>query len=97
MAEVNIENMEQNAEMFMHKMGFAHDESGLDMTDEQLVNFLLLCQQNYIMGDEDEEEYEEMDDEEGGVKVKVMRIGSGGDMRSMMDELLGHGGPKMDY
>jgi len=95
MAEVNIENMEQNAEMFMHKMGFAHDESGLDMTDEQLVNFLLLCQQNYIMGDE--EEYEEMDDEEGGVKVKVMRIGSGGDMRSMMDELLGHGGPKMDY
>jgi len=97
MAEVNIENMEKNAEMFMHKMGFAHDESGLDMTDEQLVNFLLLCQQNYIMGDEDEEEYEEMDDEEGGVKVKVMRIGSGGDMRSMMDELLGHGGPKMDY
>jgi len=97
MAEVNIENMEQNAEMFMHKMGFAHDESGLDMTDEQLVNFLLLCQQNYIMGDEEEEEYEEMDEEEGGVKVKVMRLGSGGDMRSMMDELLGHGGPKMDY
>ena len=97
MAEVNIENMEKNAEMFMHKMGFAHDESGLDMTDEQLVNFLLLCQQNYIMGDEEEEEYEEMDEEEGGVKVKVMRIGSGGDMRSMMDELLGHGGPKMDY
>jgi hypothetical protein len=96
MAEVNIENMEQNAEMFMHKMGFAHDESGLDMTDEQLVNFLLLCQQNYIMGDEEEEEYEEMDDE-GGMKVKVMRIGSGGDMRDIMDELLGHGGPKMDY
>ena len=96
MAEVNIENMEQNAEMFMHKMGFAHDESGLDMTDEQLVNFLLLCQQTYIMGDEDEEEYEEMD-EEGGMKVKVMRLGSGDDMRSMMDELLGHGGPKMDY
>ena len=96
MAEVNIENMEQNAEMFMHKMGFAHDESGLDMTDEQLVNFLLLCQQNYIMGDEDEEEYEEMDDG-GSVKVKVMRLGSGDDMRSMMDELLGNGGPKMDY
>jgi hypothetical protein len=96
MAEVNIENMEKNAEMFMHKMGFAHDESGLDMTDEQLVNFLLLCQQNYIMGDEDEEEYEEMDDG-GSVKVKVMRLGSGDDMRSMMDELLGHGGPKMDY
>ena len=96
MAEVNIENMEQNAEMFMHKMGFAHDESGLEMTDEQLVNFLLLCQQNYIMGDEDEEEYEEMDDG-GSVKVKVMRLGSGDDMRSMMDELLGHGGPKMDY
>jgi hypothetical protein len=97
MAEVNIENMEQNAEMFMHKMGFAHDESGLDMTDEQLVNFLLLCAAiQDIMGDEEEEEYEEMDDG-GSVKVKVMRLGSGDDMRSMMDELLGHGGPKMDY
>ena len=97
MAEVNIENMEQNAEMFMHKMGFAHDESGLDMTDEQLVNFLLLCAAiQDIMGDEEEEEYEEMDDG-GSVKVKVMRLGSGDDMRSMMDELLGHSGPKMDY
>ena len=36
-------------------------------------------------------------DDEGGMKVKVMRIGSGGDMRDIMDELLGHGGPKMDY
>ena len=39
MAEVNVENMEENAELFMEKMGFAHDSEGLDMTDDQLVNF----------------------------------------------------------
>ena len=41
MAEVNVENMEDNATLFMSKMGFSHDEAGLDMTDDQLVNFLL--------------------------------------------------------
>ena len=56
MAEVNVENMEDNAKMFEQKMGFAHDADGLDMSDEQLVNFLLMCQQEYVMGD-DEEEY----------------------------------------
>jgi len=39
MAEVNVENMEENAELFMEKMGFAHDTDGLDMTDDQLVTF----------------------------------------------------------
>jgi len=34
MAEVNVENMEDNATLFMSKMGFSHDEAGLDMTDE---------------------------------------------------------------
>ena len=32
--EINVDNMEQNAELFMEKMGFAHDSAGLDMTDE---------------------------------------------------------------
>jgi len=35
MAEVNVENMEENAELFMEKMGFAHDTDGLDMTDAE--------------------------------------------------------------
>ena len=45
MAGVNVENMEENAELFVEKMGFAHDSEGLEMTDDQLVNFLLLCHQ----------------------------------------------------
>ena len=57
MAEVNVENMEENAELFIEKMGFAHDSEGLDMTDDQLVNFLLLCHQmQHGIGDEYEEE-----------------------------------------
>ena len=39
MAEVNVENMEENAELFMEKMGFSHDSDGLEMSDDQLVNF----------------------------------------------------------
>ena len=97
MAEVNIENIEELKEQFEETMGFSPDSAGLEMTDEQVVNFMLMCHKSMMGGYEDEEEYEEMDEEEGGVKVKVMRIGSGDDMRSMMDELLGHGGPKMDY
>ncbi len=97
MAEVNIENIEELKEQFEETMGFSPDSAGLEMTDEQIVNFMLMCHKSMMGGYEEEEEYEEMDEEEGGVKVKVMRIGSGDDMRSMMDELLGHGGPKMDY
>ena len=92
MAEVNVENMEDNAKMFEHKMGFSHDADGLDMSDEQLVNFLLMCQQEYVMGDEEEyhEDDEEMMEMPDGkdVKVKVMRLG-GGNVHELMNELLG--------
>ena len=90
MAEVEVDNMENNAELFMEKMGFAHDSEGLELTEEQLVNFLLLCHQmEYGVGAESE------DEEEGDVKVKVMKVHSGGDMSEMMDEILGHGQVKV--
>ena len=88
MAEVNVENMEENAELFEEKMGFAHTADGLDMTDDQLVNFLLLCHHDqYDVSDD--EEYEEEDMDEGkDVKVKVMKLG-GGDVHEMMNKILG--------
>jgi len=94
MAEVEVDNMENNAELFMEKMGFAHDSEGLELSDDQLVNFLLLCQQmEYGVGAESEdEEMEEMHDD--GMKVKVIKV-KGGDMAGIMDEMLGHGGPKI--
>ena len=94
MAEVNVENMEDNATLFMSKMGFSHDADGLDMTDEQLVNFLLLCHHGM---DDDEEEYDEEyhEDEEmiemphgKDVKVKVMKL-DGGNVHEMMNKILG--------
>ena len=86
MAEIEVDNMENNAELFMEKLGCAHDSEGLELTEEQLVNFLLLCHQmEYGVGAESE------DEEEGDVKVKVMKVHSGGDMSEMMDEILGHG------
>jgi extradiol dioxygenase family protein len=89
MAEVNVENIEEAKQLFEEKMGFAHDAEGLAMTDDQLVNFLMLCHQmEYGVGQEEEED--------DGVKVKVMKV-HGGDMKGMMDEILGHGGPKGDY
>ena len=92
MAEVNVENMEENSKLFTEKMGFAHDTEGLDLTDEQLVNFLLLCHQmEYGIGEEEEVE------EDDGMKIKVIKMGDGEDMRSMMDQILGHDGPKLDY
>ena len=91
MAEVNVENMEDNAKLFEEKMGFAHNADGLDLSDDQLVNFLLLCHQEMVMPEEEEMEEEHMD---GDVKVKVMKVDSG-DMRSVMDEILGHGSPKI--
>ena len=90
MAEITIGNMEDNAALFMEKMGFAHDSEGLELTDEQVVNFLLLCHQEMIMPEEEMEE-EHM---EGDVKVKVMKVDSG-DMRGVMDEILGSGAPKV--
>ena len=41
MAEVNVDNMDKNAELFMEKMGFAHDSEGLELSEEQLVNFFI--------------------------------------------------------
>jgi hypothetical protein len=98
MAEVNVENIEQAEELFMEKMGFARDTEGLDLSDDQLVNFLMLCHQmEYGVGAESEDEdYDEEEMSEDGMKVKVIKV-KGGDMRSIMDEMLGHGGPKMDY
>ena len=80
--------MEENAQLFEEKMGFAHTADGLDMTDDQLVNFLLLCHHDqYNMSDD--EEYEEEDMDEGkDVKVKVMKLG-GGDVHEMMNKILG--------
>ena len=88
MAEVNVENMEENAQLFEEKMGFAHTADGLDMTDDQLVNFLLLCHHDqYDVSDD--EEYEEEDMDEGkDVKVKVMKLG-GSDVHEMMNKILG--------
>jgi hypothetical protein len=98
MAEVNVENIEQAEELFMEKMGFARDTEGLELSDDQLVNFLMLCHQmEYGVGAESEDEdYDEEEMSEDGMKVKVIKV-KGGDMRSIMDEMLGHGGPKMDY
>jgi len=90
--EIEIGDMEKNEKLFMEKMGFPRDSEGLDLSDSQLVNFLLLCHQEMIIPEENNEE--EMDDSEGQVKVKVMKVDSG-DMRGMMDEILGHGGPKI--
>ena len=91
MAEVNVENMEDNAKLFEEKMGFAHNADGLDLSDDQLVNFLLLCHQEMILPEEEEMQEEDM---EGDVKVKVMKVDSG-DMRGVMDEILGSGAPKV--
>ena len=89
MAEVNVENMEENASLFEEKMGFAHNADGLDMTDDQLVNFLLLCHQMQHGVGEEEVMEEEMMPEESDVKVKIMKVGSGDDVHSMMNKLLG--------
>ena len=91
MANLDVENMDENAQLFMEKMGFPHDSPGLELTPDQLVNFLLLCYQEMVLPEEEEMEEEHMD---GNMKVKVMKVDSG-DMRSVMDEILGHGSPKI--
>ena len=92
MADINVENMEENAQLFEEKMGFPHTAEGLELSDDQLVNFLLLCYQGMVLPDEEEEMEEEHMD--GDMKVKVMKVDSG-DMRSVMDQILGHGSPKI--
>ena len=90
MAEVNVENMEENAELFVEKMGFAHDSEGLELSDDQLVNFLLLCHHmQYGVGDEEETMEEEVHHDDSDVKVKIMKVGSGDDVHSMMNKILG--------
>ena len=91
MAEVNVENMEENADLFVEKMGFSHDTEGLELSDDQLVNFLLLCHQyQYGVGEEQEEMEEEMmDHHDGDVKVKIMKVGEGDNIHEMMNKMLG--------
>ena len=89
MAEVNVENMEENASLFEEKMGFAHNADGLDMTDDQLVNFLLLCHQGEYGEEEEMMEEDVMEHDGSDVKVKIMKVGSGDDVHSMMNKLLG--------
>jgi len=98
MAQVEVENMEDNAALFMKKMGFPHDADGLDLSDDQLVNFLLLCHQAMVGIDgEDamyEDDYEGVDEEMMEVpsgkdmKIKVMKL-DGGNVHDMMNKLLG--------
>ena len=67
MAEVNVENMEENADLFVEKMGFPHDTEGLELSEDQLVNFLLLCHQyQYGVGEEQQGEMEEEEIGESG-------------------------------
>jgi hypothetical protein len=55
MAEVNVENIEDLMALFEEKMGFSADADGLVMTEEQVVNFMLLCHQaEYGMIDEED-------------------------------------------
>tara|TARA_R100001369_G_scaffold9683_1_gene22566 strand:+ start:59 stop:334 length:276 start_codon:yes stop_codon:yes gene_type:complete len=90
MAEVNVENMEENANLFEEKMGFSHSAAGVEMTDDQLVNFLLLCHQaEYGMTGESYDEEDMMEESDGKeVKVKVMKLG-GEDVHGMMNKILG--------
>lgn len=74
-------------------MGFKRDEEGLELSDEQLVNFLLLCHQTMILPEE--EDIEEDDEHHGDMKVKVIKMDSG-NMHEMMNDILGHGSPKVD-
>ena len=96
MAEVNVENMEDNATLFLQKMGFPHNADGLDLSDDQLVNFLLLCHHTMMGVDSEDYEddmYEDVEEEmmevpSGDVKVKVMKL-DGGNVHEMMNKLLG--------
>ena len=92
MAEITVENMEENADLFVEKMGFPHDTEGLELSEDQLVNFLLLCHQyQYGVGEEQEEMEEEemMDHHDGDVKVKIMKVGEGDNIQEMMNKMLG--------
>lgn len=102
MADVNVANVEEQRELFEMQMGFPADSEGLDLTDEQVVNFMLLCHKEMVapegMEEDDYEEGEEMEEmmpEDGEMKIKVIKLGAG-DVENMMDDILGHGGPKIE-
>ena len=88
---IEIGNMDKNEELFQEKMGFSRNEEGLELTDEQLVNFLLLCHQSMMLPQEEEMEEEE----HGDMKVKIIKMDSG-NMHEMMNDVLGHGSPKVE-
>jgi len=92
MEEIEVGNMEKNEELFEEKMGFPRDAEGLELTDEQLVNFLLLCHQTMMLPDEEEEMEEE--DHNGDMKVKIIKMDSG-NAHEMMNDILGPMGPKV--
>jgi len=93
MATVNVGDMEGLRDSFEETMGFPADAPGLELSDDQLTNFMLLCHEamhgeGYDYDEEGEEYEDEEDMSDGKMKVKVMKL-KGGDVRSMMDELLG--------
>tara|TARA_R110000850_G_scaffold167375_4_gene292479 strand:+ start:376 stop:654 length:279 start_codon:yes stop_codon:yes gene_type:complete len=75
--------------MFEAKMGFSANE--IELNDEQIKKFLLLCQQSYL---EDEGMMEESHDDDGEIvedgDMKVIKL-HGNDAAHMMDKLLGNG------
>ena len=87
MASVNVENIDELVQLFEQKMGFPADSAGLEMTEEQLVNFMLLCHKAEYGYDEEEEYEEEMPMEDDDVKVKVVKM-KNDDMQGMMDQIL---------
>lgn len=87
---IEIGNMEKNEELFVEKMGFSRNEEGLELTDEQLVNFLLLCHQTMMLPQDEEMEEEE----HGDMKVKIIKMDSG-NAHEMMNDILGPMGPKV--
>ena len=89
--EIEIGNMEKNEELFMEKMGFPRDSEGLNLTDEQLINFLLLCYQGKMLPEEDIEMEEEHGD--GEMKVKIIKMDSG-NVHEMMNDMLGSSKPE---
>ena len=74
----------------MEKMGFPRDAEGLELSDEQLVNFLLLCHQTMMLPHEEEE----TEEEHGDMKVKIIKMDSG-NAHEMMNDILGPMGPKV--
>ena len=78
-------------------MGFPSDAEGLELSDTQLVNFLLLCYQTKMLPEEMEETemeegMEQMDD--GNVKVKIIKMDSS-NMHEMMNDMLGSSKPEV--